>query len=190
MYRAIIFDFFDVIHSDPFKRWLKKYGYKQKGEFEESSRLVDIGHISEQEFYRQLSDLSGQTVESIEAVFGDKQLIDQEMVDLIEVLGRHYKIGLLSNSSGEYLRPILQSYDIARFFDEIVVSAEIGMIKPRPEIFEHILEKMNLKAGEAIFIDDNPHNVAAAASLGIYSIVFTGEKALGSELAKLGIRIK
>ncbi len=189
MYKAIIFDFFDVIHSDPYYRWLKKHGLERSGEFEESSQMLDRGQINDMEFYQRLGDLSGHSSESVKAVFDDTQLIDQDIVTLLKELRDQYKLGLLSNASGQYLRPILKEHGLIDLFDEVVVSAEVGIIKPDPAIFKHILDKLDVQASEAIFTDDNPHNVAAAESVGIHSIVFTSEKALRQELAAAGVKV-
>lgn len=187
MYKAIIFDFFDVIHSDPYNRWLRKHNLERKGGFEKSAQKVDRGEISHEEHYREVSKMSGQSTDSIKEIFNDTSLIDRDMVGLIRTLRGHYKIGLLSNSSGPYLRPILEEHGLVELFDEITISADVGLIKPEPAIFEHMLEKLSVQASEAIFTDDNPRNVAAAESIGIRSIIFTGEKAFRQELAKLNI---
>lgn len=189
MYKAVIFDFFGVIHSDPFHRWLNRHELDQSGELEESSQLLDRGEINDDEFYRRLADLSGQTQQNVKKVFGDTDLIDKDLVKLIKELGPHYKIGLLSNSSGRYLRPILEQHGLLELFDEITVSAEVGLIKPDLAIFHHVLGELGVEAGEALFIDDNPRNVAAAKSVGMGALVFTGERALRKELAAAGIKV-
>lgn len=184
--KAIIFDFFDVIHRDPFNHWLKQNGLARSGAFEKSSELVDLGEISETEFYRQLGEASGQPAASVAASFAET-LIDNEMLTLLEKLGRKYQIGLLSNASIEYLWKIIKLHNIEKLFDVITVSAEVRLAKPDPKIFEHVLDKLDVSAAEAIFIDDNPKNVAAAETLGITSIIFTGAPALETELQKLGL---
>jgi HAD superfamily hydrolase (TIGR01509 family) len=74
-------------------------------------------------------------------------------------------------------------------FDEIAISAEVGLIKPEPAVFKHILKQLGVQAGEAIFIDDSPTNVQAAEALGIRSFVFAGTEALRKELAAAGIKV-
>jgi putative hydrolase of the HAD superfamily len=189
MVQAIVFDFFDVIHSDPFNRWLKKYGYKREGKLEESSRLADIGHISEEEFYKRLSLHSGQSLESVKAVFGNVNLVDKELVKFIAGLHRNYKIGLLSNSTSEYLRPILEIHNLMPLFDEIVISAEIGLLKPDAKIFNHILRKLQVKPQNAIFIDDNPRNVDAARAMGMPAVIYTDMDTLRHQLEGLGLAV-
>jgi putative hydrolase of the HAD superfamily len=187
MYKNLIFDFFDVIHSDPLKRWLNKYGLAREGEIAEASRMLDKGHLSMHEFFQRLAAHSNQKPAEIAEIFGDTQMIDNTMVSLIDKLHKQYQIGLLSNSRGDYIRPILEEHGIENLFDEIVVSAEVGMIKPHGEIFEFTLKKMNAKPEETVFIDDSEHNVEAAKAVGIHGIVFRNAEELKEKLADLGI---
>ncbi|GAA3759746.1 putative hydrolase of the HAD superfamily [Spinactinospora alkalitolerans] len=74
---------------------------------------------------------------------------------------------LLSNSWGN-------GYPRDRFadtFDAVVISGEVGMRKPEPEIFAHALELVGLRAEECVFIDDIDHNVSAAVELGMVGIL-------------------
>ena len=76
------------------------------------------------------------------------------------------RTGLLSNSWGnDYPR---DGWD--EMFDVVVISGEVGMRKPEPEIFEHTLRLLGLRPEECVFVDDLPHNVAAAAALGIVGV--------------------
>jgi putative hydrolase of the HAD superfamily len=175
MYKAVIFDFFDVIHRDPFHHWLSQNGLERKGSPQESSKLLDLGRISDEEFYGQLGALSGQTADDVRAVFDDITFIDKDMVLLIARLKKSYKTGLLSNSSIEYLSRIIARHELESLFDAMTISAEVGIIKPDPRIFEHILDRLGVGAAEAVLIDDNPRNVEAASRLGIKGIVYDGD---------------
>ena len=76
------------------------------------------------------------------------------------------RTGLLSNSWGnDYPR---DGWD--EMFDVVVISGEVGMRKPEPEIFRHVLDLIGLEAAECVFVDDLPHNVAAAVALGMVGV--------------------
>lgn len=76
------------------------------------------------------------------------------------------RTALLSNSWGDfYPRDLWDG-----MFDEVVISGEVGMRKPEPEIFHLTLERMGLTADECVFVDDLPHNITAAARLGIVGV--------------------
>jgi len=91
----------------------------------------------------------------------------QDMVGL--VLRAHeagIRTALLSNSWGnEYPR---EGWE--QMFDVVVISGEVGMRKPEPEIFTHTLELLGLAASECVFVDDLRHNVDAAVVLGFVGV--------------------
>jgi len=81
--------------------------------------------------------------------------------------GAGLRTGLLSNSWGnDYPR-----HGWEDMFDVVVISGEVGMRKPEPAIFEHILELMGLRAEECVFVDDLRHNVDAAVALGMLGVL-------------------
>ena len=67
------------------------------------------------------------------------------------------------------------------------MSGEEGVIKPDPRIFRILLERYRIAPDEAVFIDDNPGNAAAAQALGIHGIHFRSPELLRRELETLGI---
>ena len=70
-------------------------------------------------------------------------------------------------------------------FHHIVISAEVGMMKPEQRIYEHTLEKVGVAPGEAVFIDDMPDNIAAAKAVGMHGIRFVSREQALAELEAL-----
>lgn len=68
-----------------------------------------------------------------------------------------------------------------------VVSGEVKLAKPEPEIFQHLLAQYALQAEETLFIDDMPYNTAAAAELGFDTVTFTSAAQLRGELVERGL---
>jgi epoxide hydrolase-like predicted phosphatase len=187
MIKAIIFDFYDVIHGDPYKRWLESRGLKREGIYHELSYDLDVGKIDVDQFIEELSRLSSETPVSILKEFDEVAKVDADMVDLIDKLHKKYRTALLSNSPGEILRSRLLKYDLERRFDEIVISGEVGYAKPSKEIFQIILDRLKIEPSEAIFIDDSKSHVDGAEKVGIKSIQYTSMPVLLNDLNKLGI---
>jgi 2-haloacid dehalogenase len=106
---------------------------------------------------------------------------------LVEVLQGRYKLALLSNAPSSFFRTLLAKNALEQYFDEIVVSSEVGSVKPSLEIFHLTLERLKAKPDEAIFIDDNPKHVEAGERAGIRSLLFTSVEQLAKDLANLGI---
>ncbi|MEK9736949.1 MAG: HAD-IA family hydrolase, partial [Candidatus Nanopelagicales bacterium] len=91
------------------------------------------------------------------------------------------RTALLSNSWGDYYPRDLWD----GMFDVVVISGEVGLRKPDPQIFELTLDQMQLTAGECVFVDDLPHNITAAADLGIVGVRHVAYDATRSELETL-----
>lgn len=98
-----------------------------------------------------------------------------------------YKTYLLSNvgqEQWEYLAQQKAWHDIFDQFDGLVLSYQIKMAKPEPQIYRYILEKYNLKPEESIFIDDRIENIEAAKKLGIDAILCDNHDHVIIELKK------
>lgn len=70
-------------------------------------------------------------------------------------------------------------------FSGIVISGEVKMMKPEPEVFLHLLETFELQAAESVFIDDLSANVEAARKIGMHAIVFKDAQQCREELSAL-----
>jgi putative hydrolase of the HAD superfamily len=94
------------------------------------------------------------------------------------------RLALLSNAGpdfGSYFR----GGPLGDFFVACYVSGELNLLKPHPEIYQHVLDDLGISAAEAVFIDNREANVHGAEMLGITSHVFTGVAALRAFLASL-----
>ena len=78
-----------------------------------------------------------------------------EVCAVLEALRTHYRLGIISNFDGR-LRAILQHLGIARYFEPIVISSEVGADKPDRWIFQHALEIAGLPPGDALHVGDDP----------------------------------
>ncbi len=112
----------------------------------------------------------------------------EETVRIVERLrAAGYRLVGLSNWSTEKFRLTRERYGLFKLFDEIVISGDVQMMKPEPEIFQLTLRKLNLRADECLFIDDSKRNVDAAARVGFQVIHFQSPAQLQEELKRAGI---
>ena len=90
-----------------------------------------------------------------------------DMAGLVHRIRRYdVRTALLSNSWGDqYMRD-----GWSDLFDVVVISGEVGMRKPEPEIFQHTLGLLGLDAAQCVFVDDHDRNIRAAAALGIIGV--------------------
>ena len=82
-----------------------------------------------------------------------------------------YAIYVLSNACSKFYEYFPRYYDLA-FFDGIVVSSDIHIIKPDERIYKYLLDKYRLTASECLFIDDVQKNVDGAEAVGINGFLF------------------
>ena len=111
------------------------------------------------------------------------------MEDLIRALKKAgYRIWLLSNAASNQPK-YWAKVPVSDCFDGTLISYEVKMMKPDPEIYRCFTERFGLNPDECLFIDDNCMNVEAAVQCGWNGIVFHGDiKELIRKTAELGIQ--
>jgi FMN phosphatase YigB (HAD superfamily) len=93
---------------------------------------------------------------------------------LEELRHRKYKIGLVTNSIFPmWMRDVeLEEYDLIKFLDARITSGDIGYLKPHPQIYEKILEMLDVSPERAVFVGDRPRNdIAGANEVGLISVL-------------------
>jgi 2-haloacid dehalogenase len=112
----------------------------------------------------------------------------ERTVEILAELKRDGReIYALSNWSAETFPHARERFEFLGWFDFIVISGEIGLVKPNRKVFDFLLEKIGRRAEDCVFIDDSPANVAAAKELGFDAIHFRSPRQLREELMARGI---
>ncbi len=106
-----------------------------------------------------------------------------KLLDTLKEKG--YKLYILSNFIRESFETLSPKMAFLPKFDGIVTSYSIGMAKPDRNIYEHILDKFDLKASECVFIDDMQVNIDGAKAAGISTILFESTNQLIDQLEKI-----
>lgn len=113
-----------------------------------------------------------------------------DTVRLLETLHRDgTPLYALTNWSEETFELTRTQYPFLDYFRGIVVSGRERLRKPDPEIFRLLLKRYDIAPSQAVFIDDNAENVAAAAALGLHAIRFLSATALRTDLRRFGFAV-
>lgn len=192
---TLIFDCFGVVCLPVLNGWYKQHS-ERTGFVDESLpalyRKFDLGIISEDDVLKYFSEFEGASRdlqklrEEIDSFLG----LDADVVETIKELRRKgYKTALLSNgNNGFFERKIYTTYpEFKGLFDTIIISSNVQMIKPGPEVYLHTLEEVGSVPEETIFIDDSQPNVDAAISLGMQGLFYTDNLSLRAYFGEKGL---
>ncbi len=104
----------------------------------------------------------------------------------VELLEKLKQTGIslygLSNWSTETFGMVRNEFEFFNLFDEIILSGEVKLIKPEPEIFEVFLQRIGRPANECLFIDDSEPNIITARKMGFDTVHFISPEHLKNEL--------
>jgi putative hydrolase of the HAD superfamily len=146
-----------------------------------SSQRASTGEITEEAHWQAVAGVLGlsrpEAGKIIDEFFsGDRA--DNSLLDFLRSLRPERRVGLISNAwSG--LRAFITGQKFEDVFDEMIISAEAGLMKPDARIYRLALEKLGAQPAESVFVDDVLVNVEAARHVGMHAIHFTQpEKAL------------
>jgi epoxide hydrolase-like predicted phosphatase len=194
--RAVLFDFGGVLVRTEYQaprehlaeRLNMTYEDLSKIVFEsETSRLASIGQMTTEAHWaavaRRLSRPASD-VGSLRDEFFGGDVLDRDLVDYIRALRPRCRTGLLSNAWPDTRDYLIRNH-LDDAFDAVVISAEVGIMKPEPGIFELALQKLDVSGPEAAFVDDTGMNVEAAVQLGMHGILFRNRRQVQSELEAL-----
>ena len=141
----------------------------------ESARLATVGKVTTKAHWERVQEtlnLSPDEFSRVPTEFWGGDTLDEELVEYVRSLGDNYRTALLSNAWDD-LRDMVESrWKIADVFDEIIISAEVGVAKPDPRIYQLTTQRLDVAPQESVFVDDFIENVEAARAEGLYAIHF------------------
>ena len=108
-------------------------------------------------------------------------------LQMIERIPSHYRRALLSNSNVLHWRRVLDEMGPGAVFEHQFTSHLMGKIKPDSEAFEHLLESLDCRAAQVLFLDDNALNVEAARNIGMRAQLVRGVHEAQRSLQQAGI---
>ncbi len=176
---SFIFDFFGVVCTNVGGDWFKEHFPGATFEVQQSHlRDADLGKKSEEDTFNAIATLIGGEGSALRENWLERSRVNKEMVLYIQKLKENHKIALCTNAPRDFFYTVLKKEGIENLFDTIIVSSEVGCMKPDPEIFRLTLASLGLEKEDVIFFDDTRKNVDAAEAFGIQSELFLTPKQL------------
>jgi len=201
MIKTIIFDFGAVLYQTPdlkwLKRWKKVFGLQDDPEISEilanpnESELMDeicLGRVSEDAIWQLVAEkwhINDGLMDKFRRNVSSKRMLNKPMVSLLTELHQRYQTGILSNAGYQTRGLMVEVLELDKVVEEIIISAEEGVIKPDPAIFYIALERLNADAETSLFLDDYLPNVETARELGMTAVQFIDNQQAASEIQAL-----
>jgi putative hydrolase of the HAD superfamily len=110
-----------------------------------------------------------------------------EYVKKVRLAG--YKTAICSNNFPAKISGLQKRFGFLNDFDTVVISYEVGSVKPEKEIFEKLIDKSGVQAEEIFYSDDDESKLAGAKELGIQTSVYTTFEAFVMELKTSGVKV-
>ncbi|MFQ5614022.1 MAG: HAD family hydrolase [Anaerolineae bacterium] len=182
--KAIIFDFGGVLvrtvdHSLR-EKWERRLGLAPGEAIDtvfnsEMGRAAQLGQLDDAEHWQWVQehlDLSDEALARFrqELFAGDR--LDGDLLAYIDRLRQRYTVGLLSNATLVARQVFTEIYPLIDHFDSVTISAEEGLMKPDPRIYEIALVRAGVEPGQALFVDDFIENVEGARRVGMQAVHF------------------
>jgi HAD superfamily hydrolase (TIGR01509 family) len=187
--KAIIFDCFGVIITDGLEAVLQDLD-RSKPEAREfisvTIRKNNSGLMTPRESNQRIADYLGMTTAAWQQMVSVGEVRNAELLDWIVALRRHYyKTALLSNVGRGSMGRRFSEAELERLFDVVVISAEVGMLKPDPDIYRLTAERLGVTPAECLFIDDRESHVRGAGAAGMHGILYQSFQQVRTAVAGL-----
>ncbi len=187
MIKVVIFDCFGVLLIDHQQSLIERFPEHQAAVARLSGQ-ADRGILDHSELLNRYSSLLGVSSLEIERQFQTEHQINTELVEYLHLLkSSGYRLALLSNLGKGWFDQFLTDQTVRRLFEAVVLSGEVGFVKPELEIYRYALEKLACLADEVVFIDDRQENCDGAEVLGIKAVLYQNVEETKEALKKLGV---
>lgn len=194
--RAVIFDWGGVLMRTedyrPRHRWDERLGLS-RGQVEqvvhgiEAWRKAQRGELDLDAYWRQVSaelGIDAAAARELRDDFYSGDRLNLDLVELIRELRAHgIRVGLLSNNTPD-LPDMMLALEVDDLFDETVISARIGVMKPEPEPYHAILRRLDVAPQQALFVDDFSENAEAARKVGMAAVHYQPGVDLRAEIER------
>jgi len=194
--RAVFFDLGGVIVRTEYQAPREQLAERLGMEYDDLDRIVfnsetglqaSTGAItSDQHWEAIMKRLKRPLVEmpSIRQEFFAGDIIDHDILNFLRSLRITHKTGLISNAWSD-LRDYMMREKMIDAFDHIIISAEVGVAKPEPGIFQIALKQAGVNPDEAVFVDDFYVNIEGCEKVGIKGIHFKDAESALQQLQQI-----
>lgn len=191
MYQAVYFDAYNTLFGSrwakdsqarrlPLQQTIKQFMHEFDAHLQEAYGRAQVGQPAEAScparFLATVADRTGLARTGPLVLMRQKEenarrwfKVYSDAISTLQTLSEVCKLGIISNA-WPYLESLLHLLGLWPYFESVIISAQVGLTKPDPAIYELALRSLGISADRAIFVDDIPQNVLAAERVGLRSL--------------------
>jgi len=193
-FSAIVFDLGNVLIPFDYSKAINKLNEVENGlgnrfyDFFKSNynlhREFESGKISEKEFINKILSIVDHKIDekTLCKYYADIFSLNEDVISLLPIMKKNYKLFLLSNTDSIHKKYGWEKYDFLKYFDKLILSFEVGAVKPDEKIFREVEKASGLPSGEHFFIDDIQEYVEGAKNVGWDAVQFIDYQKLINDL--------
>lgn len=173
--KAVLFDCFGVLVGGTFHDTYRLAGGNPFADHEFIENLlakVNSGEITEAEFNGAICNKIGISFNEWDICIDESETVNEQLLEYIAKIRRKYKTAIVSNASSGVVESKIGSIRLKEIFDAVVVSAEVGYMKPDPMIYRITADRLSVKPEDCIFVDDKQSYCRAAQALGMTVVLY------------------
>jgi epoxide hydrolase-like predicted phosphatase len=183
--QGIIFDCFGVLCHGSLGYLRSVVAPDRLQALNDVSQRSDLGYVSRDEYRQQLGMLLDMSMSEIDTIIATQCVRSEQMISLARSLRGTYKTALLSNVGRGFIANVFTIEELEGLFDTVVLSSEVGMIKPEREIYELTADRLGVSPEACVMIDDLASNIQGAEAVGMRGIICANTRQCESELRQL-----
>jgi HAD superfamily hydrolase (TIGR01509 family) len=186
--KAIIFDCFGVIVTDPFELLLQASFPDDPvaaDQIKAYDRAAAKGQITSDAAQKEIASALGISIAEYRELDRSSFVIDYELLEDLLLLKQSHKIGMLSNTSLRSLGSYFKADKLSTCFDSVAASDDIGVAKPAAEAYQIVAHSLGVLCEEAAMIDDRMSHCEGARAAGMKAIHYYSRSQLKASLASL-----
>lgn len=171
MIHAIIFDCFGVLIHGSLNHLRSLTPPEHLDELNNLSHNSDYGFVTQAEYLQGVGDLLGRSASEIADIINAQYVPNEQVIELARSLHGKYKVALLSNVGRGVIDQLFSPDELNNLFDVVILSSEVGMVKPSADIYELAAQRLGVMPDECLMVDDLPANVAGAQAVDMKGVV-------------------
>ncbi|MCB2202452.1 HAD family phosphatase [bacterium] len=146
------------------------------------ARKIFLGQLPEETMWTQLAEryhLSEDKIKQFKELAFSPRQFNRELAEFLGTLHQTYQTAILSNAGDQTRHLMVDIYHLDQWVETIIISAEEGLMKPDPAIYQVAMDRLGAQPGTTLFLDDDENNIQAANAFGMHAVqYFSNEQAM------------